>query len=51
MMAETAVAAASIDVNVASAVLIASGAWSSRTVTAVTSPNVPSAPTAVPTRS
>ena len=37
--------------NAASTVLTASGTWVRRTVTAVTSPNVPSEPTATPVRS
>ena len=51
MISDTASDASVIEANVASAVFTASGAWSSRTVMAVTSPNVPSLPTAVPVRS
>ena len=51
MIADTASAAASIDGNEARAVLTASGSWRRRTMTAVTRPNVPSAPTTTPVRS
>ena len=51
MIAETASEASSIVVNEARMVFTASAACKSRTVTAVTMPNVPSEPTAAPRRS
>ena len=51
MIADTASEASSIAVNEARIVFTASAAWSRRTVTAVTMPNVPSEPTAAPRRS
>ena len=51
MIADTVSDASSIDANGASTVRTASGRWVRRTVTAVTRPNVPSAPTARPVRS
>ena len=51
MISDTAWDASTMVANDASVVFTASGRCTSRTVTAVTSPNVPSAPTAVPTRS
>src|SRR6266478_3562074 len=51
MMADTASDASSIEAKAASAVRTPSGAWSSRTVTAVTMPSVPSLPTVTPVRS
>ena len=50
-MAETVSEASSMVENDARSVLTPSGTWSSRTVTAVRSPRVPSPPTRAPVRS
>ena len=51
MIVETAVPASSVEVKPASRVRTASGARSSRTVTSVSMPSVPSEPTNAPSRS
>jgi hypothetical protein len=51
MMADTAAPASSVEANPASSVCTASGRRSSRTVTRVTTPSVPSEPTIAPARS